>query len=401
MGKSLKESKKGSDHLKNLLDTLQKLRLQYGFRAETLLPDIAFVGLIDDCIDAGQTALELLESPRPYRAYSMVRVALEASQRLLPLATSSDYIRLGTRAWLYYNQKDGIIRGIGKNSIGSPAGQILDTWASYYPQAHQIALEELAILNKQKRPDNFLGRNLAEVATESYLILAKERGSSVPANSEEIDREFYTILSRDSHACLRLEPSELRVDSDGFIEVKERQRDPKEVAQNVTEGLGAIFTETIAAIKYRISKRRQANTTLVRTSLGQFHSELPNGYLDDLGTYLAQQGFGGQSIFTSVPISRIAESEDGTLTTSLAMGYGTEAKIATFDFKGHARQAMLTIISQEYPDIIISNGQNAPHYIDLPKPISVIIKAELGREQKSEKESFVPFIVNEVTRTNS
>lgn len=400
MDESVEENNKGSDHLRNLFDTLQQLRLQYGFRAETLVPDIAFIGLIDDCIDAGQTALELLESPRPYRAYSMVRVAFEASQRLLPLATSSDYIRLGTKAWLYYNQKDVIIRGIDKDSIGLAAEQILNTWANYYPPAHQIALEELAVLNKQKGPDNFLGRNLAEVTTESYLILAQERGSSVPSDSAEINRKLYGSLSRDTHACLRLEPSELCVDSDGFIEVKERPRDSKEVARNVTEGLEAIFTETIAAIKYRISKRRQGNATRLMTSLGEFHPELPNGYFDDLGKYLAQQGFGGESVFPGVPISRIAELQDGTLSTSLAVGYGTEAKMATFDFKGHARQTMLAIISEEYPHIIISNEKDTPHYIDLPRPISVIIKAELGREQQTGDESFVPFIVTEVSRKN-
>jgi len=397
----LEENNKRYDHLKNLFIILQKLRSQYGFRAETLVPDIAFVGLIDDCIDAGQTALEILESHRPYRAYSMVRVAFEASQRLLPLATSIDYIRLGTRAWLYYNKKDDLIRGIDKDSIGPAAAQILNTWAHYYASAHQVALEELAILNKQKGPDNFLGRNLAEVATECYLILAQERDSSVPANSEEINRKLYATLSRDTHACLRLELSGLRIDSDGFIEVKERQRDPEEVARNVTEGLVALFTETIAAIEYRISKRRQANTNHLITSLGEFHPELPNRYLDDLGKYLAQQGFGGESIFPVVPIGRIAELQDGTLSTSLATGFGTEAKMATFDFKGLARQAMLAIISEEYPEIVISNEQNTPSYIDLPKPISVIIKAELGQEQKTETESFVPFIVTEVTRTNS
>jgi len=400
MGGSLEEGEKGCDHLGNLLDTLQKLRSQYGFRAETLLPDIAFVGLIDDCIDAGQTALELLESPRPYRAYSMVRVAFEASQRILPLATSSDYIRLGVRAWLYYSRKDGTIRGIDESSIGPPARQLLDTWANYYPQAHQIALEELAILGTQRGPDNFLGRNLAEVATECYSVLAQEKGAPSPADSQQTNREFYAILSRDTHACLRLEPSQLRVDSDGFIDVKEKPRDPKEVARSVTKGLGLIFAETITAIDYRISKRRQANTALVRTSLGQSRRELPNGYMDDLGTYLAQQGFGGQCICPTVPISRIAELQDGTLTTSLAMGYGPGAKLATFDFKGHARQAMLAIVSQEYPDVVIANEPNAPHYTDLPKPIPVMVKAELGQEQKSESESFVPLIVNEVTRAN-
>jgi hypothetical protein len=400
MDESLEESKKRSDHLKNLFETLKQLRLQYGFRAETLVPDIVFIGLVDDCIDAGQTALELIKSPRPYRAYSMVRVAFEASQRLLPLATSSDYIRLGTRAWLYYKQKDGIIRGIDKDSIGPAAEQILNTWANYYPSAHQIALEELAVLNNQKGPDNFLGRNLAEVTTESYLILAQERGSSASSDSAEINRKFYATLSRDTHACLRLDLSELRVDSDGFIEVKERPRDPKEVARNVIVGLGAIFTETIAAIKYRISKRRQANATHLITTLGESHTDLLDGYFNDLGKYLVLQGFGGESVFPDVPIGRIAELQDGTLSTSLVVGFGTEAKMATFDFKGHARQAMLAIISEEFPDVIISNEQNTLHYIDLPKPISVIIKAELGCEKQTGTESFVPFIVTQVTRTN-
>lgn len=74
--------------------------------------------------------------------------------------------------------------------------------------------------------------------------------------------------------------------------------------------------------------------------------------------------------------------------------------MATFDFKGHARQTMLAIISEEYPHIIISNEKDTPHYIDLPRPISVIIKAELGREQQTGDESFVPFIVTEVSRKN-
>jgi hypothetical protein len=398
MDKKEEEIKKRTDQVDKFLDTLQKLRVEYSFRAETLIPDIAFVGLIDDCLDAGKTALELLESPRPYRAYSMVRVAFEANQRLLPLATSPDYVRLGTRAWLYYIKKDDFNKEIDKNALGPAAEQLVNIWSKYYHQAQQLAQEELAKLVKQKGPDNFLGRNLADVATECYSILALEKGNTVPSDSTDINRKFYASLSRDTHTCLRLEPDQLRIDADGFIEVKERPRDPKDIARNVITGLGVIFIETIAAINYRISKRRQENTEYMMSSLGNFHTELPNDYIPDLGLYLAQQGFKGVSYFYEVPIGRIAELPDGTLSTKLGNGYGPDARLATFDFKGQAREVMLKIIFEIFPAIVFTKTENEPSYVELPKPIPVTIKAELGKEQKTEQESVVPFIVIEVTK---
>src|SRR5712671_2765753 len=92
------------------IDGLRRLRQHHGVRAATLLPDLALIGLVDDTIDAAETALDLLEGARPYRAYAMVRVAFEAAQRLLVLATSDDYLHLGTRAWLYYQGKDEALR---------------------------------------------------------------------------------------------------------------------------------------------------------------------------------------------------------------------------------------------------------------------------------------------------
>jgi hypothetical protein len=47
-GRKFRRKQERSDRLKNQFDILQQLRLHYGFRAETLVPDIAFVGLIVD-----------------------------------------------------------------------------------------------------------------------------------------------------------------------------------------------------------------------------------------------------------------------------------------------------------------------------------------------------------------
>lgn len=383
------------------LEAVQQLRTQHGFRAETLVPDIAFIGLIDDCIDAGQTAIQLLESPQPYRAYSMLRVAFEATQRLLLLATNPDYMCLGTRAWLYYNKKDAAIRGGAKDKIGQVGEKLIDTWANYYPPARQLVLEQLDILNKTKGPDNFLGRNVAEATTESYSILARENSASVPSNSAEVNREFYRSLSRETHACMRLEPSEVRVDSDGFVEVRERPRDPAEVARVVTAGLDVIFTETIAAIKYRLLQRRRANTARLENSLHEVRPKLPTGYIADLGISLAQQGLGNtEQVFPDIPIQHISELQDGTLSSTLTTGLGSETQVVTFDFKGHARQAILAIISEDFPEAIPSAEQTTSLRIDLPSPITIMVKAELGQEQHTGTESFIPFIVTQVARAN-
>jgi|ERR1051325_426208 hypothetical protein len=94
------------DNLTESLDNLRRLRQKHGFRAETLIPDLALIGLADDTIDAAEEALNLVTGPRPHRAWAMVRIAFEAAQRLIVLATDDHYIELGTRAWLYYVGKD-------------------------------------------------------------------------------------------------------------------------------------------------------------------------------------------------------------------------------------------------------------------------------------------------------
>src|SRR5919197_3447056 len=138
------------------LQSLRQLRSMHGFRAETLVPDLAFIGLVDDTIEATEEALQLVVGPRPHRAYAMVRVAFEAAQRLLVLATTQDYVRLGTRAWLYYVGKDQSLRKQtdSKNLIKDYRDQIIQSWALRYKDAEAVVEAEMEILRKRKGPDN-------------------------------------------------------------------------------------------------------------------------------------------------------------------------------------------------------------------------------------------------------
>ena len=111
------------------LASLRQLRSMHGFRAETLV-------LISPLSDSMMTRSR---PPRKHysssvalgrnRAYAMVRVAFEAAQRLLVLATAQDYVHLGTR-WLYYVGKDQSLRTRtdSKNLIEDYRDQIIQSW---------------------------------------------------------------------------------------------------------------------------------------------------------------------------------------------------------------------------------------------------------------------------------
>ncbi|HAF22684.1 MAG TPA: hypothetical protein DCK93_07175 [Blastocatellia bacterium] len=237
------------------IDGLRRLRQRHGVRAATLLPDLALIGLVDDTIDAAETALDLLEGPRPYRAYAMVRIAFEAAQRLLVLATSDEYLHLGTRAWLYYQGKDEALRQREREEVDSLEAQVVRTWAARFPDAEEVVAREREVLRKLKGPDNFLGRNLAEAVDHAYATLTKFYGSEMPSDLAEINRRVYRVLCRDTHACVRFEPSTIRIDSEGFVEVLERPRERSEIEKGVRSGLASSLKETTSALEYRLAQR--------------------------------------------------------------------------------------------------------------------------------------------------
>lgn len=240
------------DEVRDQIESLRRLRAEHGFQARHLVPDLAFVGLIDEAIDGAEAAFLLVSSPQPHRAYSMVRVVFEATQRLLVIATAPDYVRLGTRAWLYYQVRDARMRSGEDRELGKSHRQILQIWADHFPESTQIVEEELAVVRKIRKPDNFLGSDLALAVTESYPILF---GTEVPKEIAQANRDIFWSLSRETHSSLRLEPSALRINPDGSVEVKRRARDADETIQGVVESLRASLAEALLAVHHRLKMR--------------------------------------------------------------------------------------------------------------------------------------------------
>lgn len=385
--------------LSKRLNELKRLRQHHGFRAETLVPDLALIGLVDDIIDAVETAVLLLQGDKPHRAYSMARVAFEAAQRLLVIGTAEDYTRIGTRAWLYYQLKDEAL-GIESDAEDEPARkQIIAVWEDRFPAASEVASTEREALikqEKQRTPDNFLGINLGDAVNDAYKAIAAVNGATVPEDAAKIDRKAYQSLCRDTHACVRLEPRGIRIDSDGFVEVEERIRERTLVEKGVLISLQTSLSEAIAAVNFRLTRRRLDQMTQIReTAAGTPPTDLPPSYLPDLGMFLVEQGIGVAAlVFPGVPLAHFRELPDGTISTSVASGIPPDAHLATFDFKGEARVKLITRLKEEFPDAGVDapNG-DTPMRIDLPVPVSLNITAAVGNIQKNEHEQFVPLVV--------
>jgi hypothetical protein len=386
-----------SSAIHELLSTLRRVTNEHGVRAATLVPDLALVGLSLDVADAAESALDLLLTKRPHRAYSSARACLEAVQRVLPVAVSRDYLRLGTRAWVYYQRKDVILTGAAQGSLPDSAAQVIELWSRHNPAARALVDEAVSALESRRGPDNFLGRNLADVEMECLKVLAAAKGQSLPPNAAEVNRLVYAALCRETHAGLRLQPRALRLNSDGIVEVVEREREPAEIERAVLSALESSLKEAMTAVEYRVAERwREANEERLALLAGATAANRPD-YLPDLGRFLAEQGVGHvECVFTGVPLQHIREIPNSTLSVSLRHGDGADARLATFDFRGDARRALIRRLREEFPELVWEKLRGAPVRLDLPRPLIVTIRAVLGRVHQTKDEQFVPFVVRAV-----
>ncbi|HXB24591.1 MAG TPA: hypothetical protein VNV25_07680 [Gemmatimonadaceae bacterium] len=382
------------------LANLRSLRVRHGLRAEALLPDLALIGLIDDTIDAAETALQLLETERPYRAYAMVRVAFEAAQRLLILGTADDHIAVGTRAWLYYQAKDAVLRGGEDVSIRAAEDQLVAIWQSRFPSAAAVVLQERNQLAQRKRgaPDNFLGENLASSIGQAYQKIAAERGTTVPAGALEMNSAIYRSLCRDTHACMRIEPISIRVDSEGFVEIDSRPRYKAEVELAVRAGLATSLSEAVIAVEFRLNQRQQALAIGAKERLSLAAPARRSDYLPDFGAYIVGIGAGHTTlVFPDLPIQLLYGLPDGALSCSATTTRDGLNYIATFDFRGDARGKVLKLIEGQFPNLTpkleeIAEGTR----IDMQRPILCTVTALVGRVQVTDMETFAPLVVVDV-----
>ena len=375
------------------LQALREARERHGLRTVTLLSDLALVGLVDDVIDATETALELLLGDRPHRSYMMARVAFEAVQRLLILATADDFVKLGTRAWLYYQAKDAQFRlPVVVAGDLSVENQIIRVWADHHPQALSVVAEQRAALAKARGPDNFVSRNLAECAEEAYSRLAAFRGGHPDPKTAAVDKSLYSFLCRDSHACLRLDPRGFKIRPTGEVVVVPQARDSSIIRRNVIKGLESCLRDAVVAVEYRISIRASGQPSQIGQQPSGRLKGLPPGFLPDLGVELMEKGLGATPVkFPGVPVHRVKELPDGALSFSISDSEPPEGHTATFDLRDEQREVLLRRLGKVTDPSNLRGAQ--PIDIRLQEPLVLTITAVLGAPQKTATEEFVPFNV--------
>jgi hypothetical protein len=330
----------GDDGYRTQLSKLAHLRERFEIRADLLPADLALTGLLDDLLDASSAAIEFAE--RSTRAiYPLVRTAFEAAQRIVALATDDDYLRVGTRAWLYYQHKDASVRRKTESEkadrwLDTVVSRMSDIWSPHNEQA-QASLDDASSRlrdngkKKPRPPDNFMGQDLADVVQDRYPRIFGP--AEIHSDVKQMNRGIYAALSRDSHARLRLEPAALTILPNGTVGVIPRRVDETARRRTLLHCLESSLTEAVGAVSYLLEARKRTDAEKRRSMADRaISNDLPLGFSPDLGLHLARSGGAGTAFhFQNVPIRKLGVLPDGTASWSANIVLADREYIATFD----------------------------------------------------------------------
>ena len=351
---------------------------------------------MDDLLDASSAAIEFADKSTRV-VYPLVRTAFEAAQRIVALASDDDYLRVGTRAWLYYQHQDASVRRKtdaenAERWLGDVVSRMCDIWAPHNREAEQLLAAETANLKaiEKKRPDNFMGRDLAGVVQDRYQTIFGPAGIS--DDVRQLNRGIYAALTRDSHARLRIEPAAMTIRPNGTVRVIPRRVDDAARRRTLLHCLESSLTEALAAVSYFLEARSRADIERVRSMAAHAPvSDLPAGFSPDLGLTLARGG-GAETAFhfSNVPIRKLGILPDGTACWSANIALADREYVATFDVPA--------TLSSDLADVIgLSLATLAPgceivrHNLDPPRLVS--LESTLGEIQRNGNETFVPLVV--------
>lgn len=389
------------------LSKLKTLRGWFEIRADSLPADLALTGLLEDLLDASSAAIEIAEQSTR-AVFPLVRAAFEAAQRIVALATDDDYLRVGTRAWLYYQQKDAsVLRKTEPEKadrwLEAVVSRMRDIWSPYNGQADEMLSDAGAHLRasgkkKPRRPDNFMGQDLAVVVQDRYPRIYGPAG--IPSDVKELNRGIYASLSRDSHARLRIELAALTVLPNGTVCVIPRRVDETARRRTLLRCLESSLTEAIGAVFYLLENRRRTDAEKTRSMAHHaIANDLHPGFAPDLGLHLARAG-GAETAFhfQNVPIRRLGVLHDGTASWSANIVLADREYIATFDVPAVLRDDLAHAIGIE-PATLAPNREIVKHNLD--RPVTVGLECTLGAMQRNGKETFIPLVVRRVARANA
>lgn len=229
-----------------------------------LLADMALFGLLDEVEDSIAVTEHLLRNDFAHRAAPHVRIAYEAAQHALILATEENYASAGVRVIIYFYRKERALvaraNGGGAESA-TRAGTWYDDrlrdlrglWELHWPDAGPVFDDAQRIVeNLPRRPDNWIGAEPTKILESRYALLARALGGSAPLRVATITADAYSALSRRSHLSPEF-PEMLLQTKAGELAFRPVNRDRTASRNAVISGITAAAAEAMLAAAYRVS----------------------------------------------------------------------------------------------------------------------------------------------------
>jgi hypothetical protein len=198
---------------------LMKERDHFLCQPKNLLADMVLLAFMNDVLESVQAGMGVLQLETiPHRAFPCIRTAFEAAQQALVLVTQEDYAFVGAKAWVYYCRRDKKWLALAKpegsgiqskqdaeNWFEAKLQDIANLWDSVSNGQGKLVAQALIELEKQpRRPDNWLGKDLALAQDEAYRKIASLRKIQIDQSMSTTNRSIYGSLSRDTHTGLRI-----------------------------------------------------------------------------------------------------------------------------------------------------------------------------------------------------
>jgi hypothetical protein len=272
--------------------------------------------------------------------------------------------------------------------------QLREMWTPYNEQADEILRAENALLEeyeRRRRPDNFMGQDLAEVIEGRYPAFLG--GNEVRLEElEKINRGIYAGLSRESHARMRVEAAAFVISTDGTVQVVPRNIDETAKRQTLLGCLEASLNEAAGSISYLLEARERLRAErLQHTAQGASAAPLRPGFKPDLGLQLARKGGERTTFhFLAVPIYKLGVLPEGSARWCTGIVLGDGEYLATFDVPAPLRDELARCIRVP-PATLRPTGQVIMH--ELSGPPRVGLECMLGDLEQPGEEPFVPLIV--------
>lgn len=394
-----------TDSVNSRLEQLKARKERFVVRAELLPADLALIGLLQDLLDAASGAFQLCQpgTPAAAAAFPLTRTVFEAAQRLIALATSDDYVRVGTRAWLYYQRKDMRFAKLARDPdaarewFDAATRQFVRVFKAHNPDAEMLMREEnerLDTYERNRRADNFMNEDLGALVEARYPKLAAAFHGSVP-QLQRTNQAIYAGLSRESHARMRVDPAGLTVTTDGAVRVIPRRVDEHARRKTVLGVLDSSIAEADAALGYLTQRRLQQQQEEIRLRAERLAQvPLPPKFRPDLGLHLMRSG-GNETTFhfPDAFAERVGILPDGTVTWSASTTFGDQEFIATFDVPQALVLDLAKALAVE-PRLLRAAKELRKHALSEPTLIS--LECRLGKVQTTNGETFVPLVATRV-----